>query len=66
MKTAGIPAQTEKKETEEYIECTVRIPQIKQSTSLTHSLIHFPQGGGRPAGDCRTALSFLRGFIPPE
>lgn len=27
MKTAGIPAQTEKKETEEYIECTVRIPK---------------------------------------
>lgn len=28
MKTAGIEAQTEKKETEEYIECTVRIPKL--------------------------------------
>ena len=27
MKTAGIQAQTEKKETEEYIECVVRIPK---------------------------------------
>mgnify|MGYP002234752315 CR=1 FL=1 len=27
MKTAGIPAQAEKKETEDYIECTVRIPK---------------------------------------
>lgn len=27
MKTAGIPAQTEKKETADYIECTVRIPK---------------------------------------
>ena len=28
MKTAGIQAHTEKKETEEYIECTVRIPKL--------------------------------------
>ena len=28
MKTAGIQAQTEKKETEEYIECVVRIPKL--------------------------------------
>ena len=28
MKTAGIEAQSEKKETEEYIECTVRIPKL--------------------------------------
>ena len=28
MKTAGIQAQSEKKETEEYIECTVRIPKL--------------------------------------
>ncbi len=28
MKTAGIQAQTEKKETDEYIECTVRIPKL--------------------------------------
>lgn len=28
MKTAGIQAQSEKKETEDYIECTVRIPKI--------------------------------------
>ena len=27
MKTAGIEAQAEKTETEEYIECTVRIPK---------------------------------------
>ena len=27
MKTAGIQAKAEKKETEEYIECTVRIPK---------------------------------------
>lgn len=30
MKTAGIEAQTEKKETEEYIECTVRIPKFNR------------------------------------
>ncbi len=28
MKTAGIEAQTERKETEEYIECVVRIPKL--------------------------------------
>lgn len=28
MKTAGIQAHTEKKETEDYIECTVRIPKL--------------------------------------
>lgn len=28
MKTAGIQAQTERKETEEYIECVVRIPKL--------------------------------------
>ncbi len=28
MKTAGIEAQTERRETEEYIECTVRIPKL--------------------------------------
>ena len=28
MKTAGIQAQTERKETDEYIECTVRIPKL--------------------------------------
>lgn len=31
MKTAGIEAKTEKKETDEYIECTVRIPKMEQS-----------------------------------
>ena len=30
MKTAGIQAQTEKKETEEYIECVVRIPKLNR------------------------------------
>lgn len=30
MKTAGIQAQTEKKETEEYIECVVRIPKLSR------------------------------------
>lgn len=34
MKTAGIQAQTEKKETEEYIECTVRIPKMATSHSF--------------------------------
>lgn len=33
MKTAGIEAQTEKKETEEYIECTVRIPKLLRANS---------------------------------
>ncbi len=32
MKTAGIEAQSEKKETEEYIECTVRIPKLARAT----------------------------------
>lgn len=31
MKTVGIEAQTEKRETAEYIECTVRIPKLLQS-----------------------------------
>ena len=31
MKTAGIEAQTEKRETAEYIECTVRIPKLLRS-----------------------------------
>ena len=30
MKTAGIEAQTEKKETDDYIECTVRIPKLNR------------------------------------
>lgn len=30
MKTAGIQAQTERKETDEYIECTVRIPKLNR------------------------------------
>lgn len=30
MKTAGIEAESEKKETEEYIECTVRIPKLNR------------------------------------
>lgn len=30
MKTAGIQAQSERTETEEYIECTVRIPKLKR------------------------------------
>lgn len=30
MKTAGIQAHTEKKETEDYIECTVRIPKLSR------------------------------------
>lgn len=30
MKTAGIEAHAERKETEEYIECTVRIPKLKR------------------------------------
>ncbi len=33
MKTAGIEAKTEKKETEEYIECTVRIPKLSPARS---------------------------------
>ncbi len=33
MKTAGIDAQTEKKETEEYIECTVRIPKLVRASN---------------------------------
>lgn len=33
MKTAGIEAHTEKKETEEYIECTVRIPKLAAGKS---------------------------------
>lgn len=33
MKTAGIEAQSEKKETEEYIECTVRIPKPIKAAS---------------------------------
>ncbi len=31
MKTAGIEAHSERKETEEYIECTVRIPKLTKS-----------------------------------
>lgn len=31
MKTAGIEAQSERKETEDYIECTVRIPKLTKS-----------------------------------
>ena len=30
MKTAGIEAQAERKETEEYIECVVRIPKLSR------------------------------------
>lgn len=33
MKTAGIEAQSEKKETEEYIECTVRIPKLLRAAN---------------------------------
>lgn len=33
MKTAGIEAQTEKKETAEYIECTVRIPKLLRTSN---------------------------------
>ncbi len=33
MKTAGIEAQAEKKETEEYIECTVRIPKLARASN---------------------------------
>lgn len=33
MKTAGIQAQAEKKETEEYIECTVRIPKLARASN---------------------------------
>jgi len=32
MKTAGIEAQSERKETEEYIECTVRIPKLVRAS----------------------------------
>ena len=34
MKTAGIQAQTEKKETEEYIECVVRIPKLSSRVQV--------------------------------
>lgn len=34
MKTAGIQAQTEKKETAEYIECTVRIPKLSTGVQV--------------------------------
>ncbi len=33
MKTAGIEAHSEKKETEEYIECTVRIPKLARASN---------------------------------
>lgn len=33
MKTAGIEAQTEKRETAEYIECTVRIPKLLRTSN---------------------------------
>ena len=47
MKTAGIQAQTERKETDEYIECTVRIPKLNRVQVLPIPLFISHREGGR-------------------